>query len=405
MKRIFFYYPAKNIGGAQLLFVRAARYLSEHTDEEVFFVDYIDGFSAELLKDTKVKLIEYQKGEKIEIPEDSVAILHLGYVNQIRDFFKISNNDRFVFWSIHPSNIAAKIKLPYFGYVTSKVKRKAIGNTITNLCDKGMIRFMDYSNYAAASGAYLFDYDVDYLPIFIEDGALRKVLSFHRPQGRPLSFLWVGRLDEDKVYTPILFMNELERHASKYKLQFYIIGTGDKEELVKQRCNDYSYPIHFIGRLSGKELDDFIDDNVDVGIGMGTSMLEIAKRGKPVILKTPVSKNKVNIKFFDYVFLHEEYAYTIDTPPIPVEGMCSLENKIQQLFDNYSDIARKDYDYLCKNHLQSSVCKQLEKAVNSVRQTDMEIHNLLLEEITNEFASLPFRKYILKPLKQLRIKK
>ena len=403
MKRVLFYYPTRSIGGAQLLFARTAKFLVEHTDEEVFYVDYADGFSAGILRGSDVKLIVYQDEEKTELPEDCVAVLHLGYINQVKDVFKLTSGNRFFFWSIHPGNLTGKVIAPRLGLIAPLKKCRRIGDIVVKLCQNGMLRFMAYSNYIAAARVYKFDTQVEYLPIFIEDEFVKKDVVFSREKDRPLSFLWLSRLDEDKVYTCVAMLNELERLSSRYNVQMYVIGGGTHEHIINGICNQYSYKVSFEGRISGKELDAFVDEKVDVGIGMGTSMLEIAKRGKPVIFKSCVSKKESNNQYHDYVFLHEEFDYSLDTPEKSVEGMGSMEDKIKQLLDNYTDIAQKDYEYLCYNHLQSSVCRQLESAIENVRQMDQKVHFALLGEITHEFEAIPFRKYILKPLKSLKL--
>jgi len=43
---ITFFYPGKEVGGAEYLFLRLANYIADNTTLKIFYIDYKDGFAA-----------------------------------------------------------------------------------------------------------------------------------------------------------------------------------------------------------------------------------------------------------------------------------------------------------------------------------------------------------------------
>ena len=374
MKNVIFCYPSKKIGGAQLLFIRCADYLSKHAEFNIYYIDYIDGFARKELENSNVEFINYEVGKKNLLIEHSFLIVPLSYINIINDNFVLTNRNFFLFWSISPYNIVCKIKFKNY-FIISKATRKKIGNIINELSQIGVIRFMDYSNYISASKAFLFTCNnIKYLPIPIEDNNLNDIINIEEKEisKSKITFLWLSRLDSDKANTLVTFMNEIESLSSDYSLVLYVAGNGNELEYLKQISSKYTYDINFLGKIYGKELDLFIDENIDIGIAMGTSALEIAKRGKPVIVKGLLNKVFDSNQLKDYIFLHEEYGFSLGSPDFYYEGQNTFNNKVNQIIQDYKLISENCYNYVFKYHTLTNVGNELIDTINQISNLNSE---------------------------------
>lgn len=138
----------------------------------------------------------------------------------------------------------------------------------------------------------------------------------------------------------------------KIPIRYYVIGTGPFEKQIRQLVvnNDY-FEIILKGAISQVDLDEFILSDIDVITAMGTSALEGAKFGIPVIL--------LDISYFtikgDYLFrwLHDtinfDLGHDITIKDFETDNN-SLQLKLNELLHNYQYYSDLSYDYFINNH-------------------------------------------------------
>ena len=355
--RIYFYCPSYKIGGEQLLFIRCAHYLLDHSNLQVYYIDYPDGYAQEHLSDRVIR-VSVHTVDLDTIPRGSLLVIALSYIDKFYDIFPVTPPDfRVLFWSLQPSNLTGKVLIRNRYNLMGPFMRRRFRELIQSLCSKGIISFMDYNNYYTVHKAFgVRIAEPVYLPVPINDRDIRVLsdIPFKIGSRDKLTILWMSRLDVYKKNTLMTIMNELEEAHKDFPLLLYIVGDGDSESEIKQYASYKSFPIRFLGRMQGDELNRFIDDNVDIGIGMGTSGLEIAKRGKPVIMKSFLSKVYDAGSVKDYIFLHQEYGYSLGSPDFPIDGQSVFMDKFREVLMNYSKVAQADYEYTLKKHSLST---------------------------------------------------
>ncbi len=366
--KIIFFYPSLKIGGAQLLFIRCARELSYLKKFEIVYIDYIEGFAKNILKNFNVDIIIYSKEIKTYLPDNSIIILPLLFIDQINLLFEFnSNNVKFLFWSIQPESFTHKItwhnKITLLPWTKTKIKI-----SLKKLHTNGNLKFMDYNNYYPLHQKLNLNLSkIEYLPVPIDDSEIISPNEISTKKDfNTLSFLWLSRLDYDKTNTLISIMNELEIISYKYQVTLYICGTGNNEISVRKIANNYEYNIDFIGLKYGNKLNNFIDNNVDIGIAMGTSILEIAKRGKPVIVQGILKNIHKAKELNNYILLHESNGYSLASPDNVTSEMGSFISKVNQIVNNYDESAKDSYNYVINNHLLSYTVKKLKRSIDYV---------------------------------------
>lgn len=385
INNVVFDFPSRSLGGTQFLYMRCAMYLAEKSNYKIWYIDYSDGFVCNKIKNTSVNIIDYKEDEKTIIPSHSVVVIQLNWIDKIYERNLIDDTSTVLLWAITPASLTCKIFVKGFRFLTGSECRD-IGKNLRALSSSGVINYMDYENYL--TNANCFNYSIDkvaFLPIFINDNQIIDEESLPKYDlDNYIKFAWLGRLDKDKVPTLITYMNELESIPEDKFL--YIIGSGECVEQVLKISKSYHYQIEFVGPKIDNELDGFIDNNVDVGLAMGTSALEFAKRGKPVIIHGFMGKPCKSGVIDNYVFGHQMHKYTPSTPQEYVEGQSLFSEKIKMLHEDYELICASDYEYIRKNHTCHQCCQQLVNSIDNLSYTDYNVTYASISEITRIFG-------------------
>ena len=398
INNVFFYCPSKKIGGEQQLYIRCANYLISHSNVQVHYIDYSNGYAQDHLSEG-VKRIDSGELSNFEFPSDSLLIIALSYANTIFDIFKLNEKPigfRLLYWSLQPYNLTGKILIHNKYNLLLPFQKLAFRKTIESLCSDGVIRFMDYNNYHTVKKVFGLEMDhINYLPVPINDDNIRPIhnLSYNRIHDDNFTFLWISRIDHAKKNTLLTIINELENVNKRIPCKLFVVGDGDVLDEVKQFASMKSIEVVFMGRLFGHELDSFIDNEIDIGVGMGISGLEISKRGKPVIMKAVMPKKRKAGVEKDYIFLHQEYGYSLGSPDFYIDGQSDFLSKVKELQHNYLYYAKKDYEYTVQKHSIVNTGKLLLKVINSGEMSD-EIFSEVkkLEGLIKTYRRITLRK-------------
>lgn len=366
MKKVAFCYPSRCLGGAELLFVKCARFLIDKGEYIVYYIDFLDGYGISLLKnEPDIKHILFFQGEKIKIESDTVVITPLSYLPRIVSIFENPFQCKFLFWSIHPYNLVSYINL-YKNkiFAVRKAKRTAIGKYLSVLSQRGIIRYMDYNNYFWSSK--VFNYSCDntlFLPIFVDNFQIKSPTGSYL-KNNEISFLWLGRLDNDKYNTILTFINELEALSSSYKIKLYIAGYGNKENKLHEICSSLSFETIFLGKVVGIDLEKLISQKIDVGLAMGTSAFDIAKFSKPVIVEGSLEKPYRAGELNDFIILSSIIHYDVVSPGYyNKEYSQSFRGLVDSIIHAYYEMALKCAEHVYNKHTQSKVGPLLEDAI------------------------------------------
>ena len=373
MKRVVFYYPSRIMGGAEFLFYRCASYLGSLPSYEVFFVDYKDGFVTNRLKHERneVQVILYN-GEPINLPDDSCVIIQLSMITKISCIFINANSCRFIFWGINPGNLYNKVHVSMMSlfsfYIVNRAERRRIGEILTTYIESGSIRFMDYNNFYTASKTLdlkIADSLIEYIPVPINSANI--VSEPSRLRDGKLSLLWLSRLDGDKYNTIATIINEISEMKWDIPYILYVIGVGTHKEKLMQYAAKKEINVQFLGKISDDNLNMFIDESVDVGIAMGTSALDIAKRGKPTIIQGFLSHVYKAGVLCDYLGLHEEFMYNLAKCDIQHPTMAGFSEKLRCILDDYENISRETLQYVRNNHTMEITSVALINAIDHAK--------------------------------------
>lgn len=391
--KICFYFPYDEVSGVPVLFFRMANEIAVSNKlNQIYVIDYSDGAMARnLISVSNLKLLPFVHGVPISPPEDAVLVMQSILPYTMLPELKILPNTKLIFWNLHPECLVPSL-LPFpflrnlqnlnFGLYNVLAKTlyrsliSKIGEFTTQAIDQKALWFMDQSNLDKTN-KYLFKSfsDVDFVPV---PAFASKLIKTNILQGKDtLNFTWLGRLCDFKSYILMYSIKKLSSlsFAQKKKIHFTIIGEGPfKREISNLLVNHEWFNLEMLGSMKPEALDNYLLKNTDVLTAMGTSALEGAKLGIPTIL-LDISYYPVK-GYYNFRWLHESKNFDLghDIGQFDLkEGNSSLENMLNDLYNNYQLLSTKALEYFLRNHEMKIV---LDKFILKVKETEMKFSDI-----------------------------
>ena len=398
MLAIYFCFPYRGVGGVSPLFVRIAEHLQQHHLAQCHLVDYADGLMARLSSDIGVQLEVYQdEGGKIAIPDGAVAVFQSMTPWSIFPGITLTSDVRIFYWNCHPFNLIPL--LPGFrrpmqgseglarlvlGTILRRYRKK-IGLLIALLISNNAIGFMDSTNLRITEnylGVAISD------PIFLPIPALgnfeNQFIAISRDLSKQLRVVWVGRIVDFKFFTlhrALVELNKLQPALGR-SIGVTIVGEGDYCERLNTVVSSLqNLEFKFIKSIPAKQMDNFVVQNTDLLIAMGTSALEGARLGVPTILLdiayAPVSAD------YRFCWLYERTGFTLGDV-VGVEhfapGNDSMASCIRELINNLPQVSAMTFSYVQKNHDLTSIGAKMLQVISSSNCTYGELYKAGLLE-------------------------
>lgn len=397
---ITFFYPSTIVGGAEYLYIRLAKYISESYNIPVYVLDYTDGFLRKNLEATSIKLVEFTDDTSVVIDYETIIVTPFCHLFKINSFKVTNNNTRVLFWSIHPTHFTN-----YFitrnWFITNNAIKK-IGNAFSNLMQNGGMVYMDYPNYIENQNKLALPFtkeSLHYLPICCNpyQGTLHQFSNNNN-----INVCWLGRIATDKVSAIENFAWHLNQLPAEHRnrINFIIIGNGEEETRLKSFFSKLDIRFEFKDTLLGDTLNEYLVKEIDLGVAMGTSLLEFAKLKIPVVM--------VDLMPYDTQILDNKFQWLYEAEGFSMGNIYPTTNKykhnitdiINQITNekSYNEIASACNLYYLNNHALEAVTNNLIQLLNntSVVLPDKSIDNItaimnpwyfrFLKKLKNQFG-------------------
>lgn len=370
--KILFYYPSRITGGTEYLFKRCAEHLAEtQSMYKIYYADYFDGFVRKNIESEKVKFVEVGEDKLICVEDGTAVILQLNIIYQISNYI-IYDREKSIclFWCLHKLNIKNDIFVRNVYFISRRL-RKQLGESLYNLTDMNVVKFMNFHGcYKVFRDLLHTPKQFQWLPNVAPIRFNSNIDRFERISDNILKFCWLGRLDLEKSRNLETYMNELEFLHKTIPLTLSIVGKGPCEDYLKSVVSRYSYPIEFVGEKRDEELDKFIREETEIGLASGTSAYEFALRGKPVIVEWEIDRVYNAGERATYVYNYEDELY--DSPQngeLIWTKADDFIHKIDNIFKNYSTIAENEYKFVQVKNV-NNCCKTLLESVQNIAKLD-----------------------------------
>lgn len=372
-KKIAFFYPSRNIGGAQLLFARlAVFYLQQGIP--VLIIDYEDGFILNYIFEQNYhpQFIIFND-LPIQIEDEVCLIQHLSAIHTFSKILHLPPTSTLIFWSIHPHNILSlfrwtpiytRVSYKFSKYFTSffePFRKRKIQSLLSDLFSKNALYYMDKSNYETSKEIGLLNKKCDYIPIPI----IEKNYQKDRKNFEVTNFAWIGRITDSKINSFNYIVSGLSEIAKVRNITFNVIGQGDKS--IVNSIKNIKVIDH--GIIQNDDLTHLLVSNIDCVFAMGTSVLESAILKIPSVL-VDLSKTKFP-QYYKFRWIFETSGFSLGSEAKRSKGTIGFNDICKVVFDpeEYDRISEECYLYTKNNHNIGSTAEKLLRAVKESRFT------------------------------------
>lgn len=405
---ICFFYPSKQVGGAQLLLFRLANILSK--EHNILIIDYENGFLSNQYYENKINLILFENSN-LEIPHIDVLISFPSKILEIQKELRFTNNPKLFLWHVHPHNMLSifnplvlqSLEDEILAIITKTLYRhcyKVGCNFYNELLTKKSLVFMDSSNKDKFQEFFPINFTTTYLPIPIICTSKRSIIRNYKEIKRGINFYWLGRLSSQKIpaLTKAIFdiCNSFIYDIVE-KINIYVIGKNENIGLNFDGLINKKVSIIFLGELRIDKVEALLLENCDILFAMGTSALEGAKFGIPTILLNQINNNLAKSNNVKYDWLYNTEGFSLGR--IVKNNRSFVESKnmddvLKEYILNNKLIAQKCFDYVNKNHSIYNISKNLFLMINisSFTINDLYNYNFSKSFLINTIKRLKYSK-------------
>ena len=396
MVNLIFYFPRKNIGGVQTLFVRLANEIAKYN--KVYIVDYIDGYLAKSVNDS-VGLIEYKETLEAEIPDNSVLICPADMIYQELSKIQIPLNTKLFFWNLHPLNLSEGFikrdntftRNKYIKRILNKLVKPS-REIITSALENKALYHMDGANINSSMSITGLDGFL-LLPLYFKPTVGNSyVVSVEK---KTLNLVWLGRLELGfKTIILIKLINDVNELMFDVTVNINIIGSGNGEKMLRKLGDSLSnVNLIFKGIKEGKALDEELL-SADIAVAMGTSALYTANLGIPTVC-LDFSFTQVPQEYkYRWIFETKDYSlgYAVSSDPLSIPSENTHE--LQSLFlTSRSELGK--YSVLCKDYVDNNYCLSIGEYIELFNGTQLCYSQLMATQLT-------YRKSLLYKLRKMK---
>lgn len=298
MKKIVFFFPWKIVSGGPYYLCHLADRLASTGKYEVFYTDYYNSLSDDILTDFRVRKIPYfGKAKEMEFfLEEPVVFITPIYWNFVVP--KLHPFSKIIFINWHNECIPT---LKNTWHVASDVMEQFFSLIEKTDC----VSFCDITHWMAQN-----EYGIccrkQYVPLTVTKRDLRAKEEIISPDEINVAVL--GRLSPDKIYAAIDLIDNLEKIDTNKIINIHLIGEGNMQNLLFEHYCAPNINVIRYGTLEMSQVLQVLIEKVDVLFAMGTSALDGASIGLPTV----IIPNEVKpFRCDQYVFLYESVDYTL----------------------------------------------------------------------------------------------
>ncbi|MCA6459663.1 MAG: hypothetical protein IM598_06860 [Chitinophagaceae bacterium] len=384
IKSITFFFPYPYISGIPVLFSNVANFLTKQTTLEVNIIDYKGGALIRSCNFCKqLRFIEFRDFEPCVLDFDTCLVLQAGIPYKLRNELVIGKEVKIIQWAAHEFNLVPFIsKFNYFRKLQEQYvwiyslfcffnrnKYQMLSDWTAKMIDRGAIVFMTQCIYEITQGYLKFpdSLNITYVPN-LGDGITTYDENLIRQKSEEvketLELAWVGRIADFKIHILNYSILSLSRLAlqKRRKIHFHIIGEGEFMHLLELHCEHEFFKITCVGKLEKSAVDIYLKEKIHCLFSMGTSALDGARIGLPVVL---LDQSYLPIKK-DYTFRYLQNATGYDLGhPVTKQDFEPNNNSLTEIIDEvvyrYQAVSNDCLIYYNQNHQIGTVVKKLLK--------------------------------------------
>lgn len=376
-----FFFPYYDVSGVPVLFSRMARHLAERGAMKVRVIDYPKGYQSRVLAGVPgIELVPFEDGRPVTVGPDEHLVMQSILPATIRPELRPAAETPLFFWTLHPLNLVQTIIPADWGRdlqarhpawnrrvldVAMRKHRNAMRELVRSMHARGALAFMDGTTLESTTARLGIELDdPTMLPVSVDMAAGRRRYGLRSAEGT-LEVGWLGRLSDFKVHILAYTIRRLSAWAAKTRVRvtMHVVGDGPEAGFIRALAVEHDcFRMVLIGAMLGQSLDDYLVDQLDLLVAMGTSALEGARLGIPTVL-LDVSYGPLRGDYrFRWLFEAERFSLADVVGPHSFSpGNRSLETMLTELRANYASLSDRTYRYCLANHALPTVAARFEE--------------------------------------------
>lgn len=256
--------------------------------------------------------------------------------------------------------------------------------------------FQDQENLQSLKKHCSIEMEENYFPALVDDPKIKDCQGYPIISHDTINVAWMGRIDGDKVYSIINFLDNIKKLNLEKQINLHIIGDGHNKSQIQ--INNYApdIKIHFCSYMYGEQRNQYLINNADFVLAMGVSALDAAILGLPVVV--PIVSSK---KFDDdiFIYLHQTTKFSIGWS---IEGFkqsglegVSIKEIISDIYSKgkKQEVSKECYKYTVNNF---SVSNNMERVMSFIENTTLTLKECMdFKSIKKQFRAYKlYRKFI-----------
>lgn len=340
-KIVVFYFPWKIVSGGPIYLATLANNLAKIQNFEVFYIEYIDGYSRQFLDEQNVTILEYNEEHVFKLfPDEKILLITPIYWGNRVPF--LNPESVIIFFNWHNLCIPSlRVNLQCNDEGLLSFLSMVSNNNAEFYCDKA---------HWDAQEEYGITFKENYVPITIPERGRQCRQEIVNKSC--ISIAVIGRLVIDKVYSITDLIDNLSAYTNK-KIEVFIIGDGECHDIVENYEHTVNITLHMMGTLALSEISDFLREKVDLLFAMGTSALE----GAALSLPTVIIPNDIKpFKCDKYVYIFDCVSFLLGWGPNQIDKLklptYTAKTVLEEIYDSNkkSEIGKRCRNYYVNNH-------------------------------------------------------
>lgn len=300
-EKIVFYFRKGVIAqGDFSLYYRIADYMVSNYNSNVYCINNSNKSLHEKYRNSSIKFCNLTK-DNLSSFKNATFVVAFNQLFFLLEEIKELKDAKILLLFLHPQ-------------ITDWMKHQMFSKKLYNfesvcklLKEKDAYGFMDIGNKLNVEKIGNVQFEKRFFPVVYESqGQAPRITS--DADSNNINIGWMGRLDTDKIYSILNFLDNIYESEDFSNITFHLIGDGNAKYLINP--DKYAPKIRFVfnSYLFGEHRNAYIQDNLDLVIAMGISALDVAMLGIPTIIplvsSVPFRDNK-------FVYLYDTVDYSL----------------------------------------------------------------------------------------------
>ena len=371
-KIVFYIRKGLSAKGDYLMYYRMARYISDNYPE----------YAVYCINNPLQQLVEQYDNGKIVFAninndmlaqlKDATFITAYNQLYYLLDEIHSLKNVKLLLLFLHPQMMNWMDNQLFLKHYNSN-------SILKMLKDYDAYAFMDISNNVAVETKANMLFEKRFLPVSIDNDSTELVIRNKGIEENEINIGWLGRVDFDKVFSIINFIDNIIDNYRDKNINLHIIGSGNAVFYLIKAIENYhaNIRVFFNSYLYGEKRNKYIINNVDLMIAMGISAIDSALLKIPTVIPI-VSNTRFRNDKMMYLFETQDFCLGWDLDYISkIEGNTVSANEIMN--DIFINNKKLELGEKCYNYVKDtfSIEKQINANLNLINNTKLTIGRIL----------------------------